>query len=215
MLGVNRGKAIVSGRKKRMDTETIRLFREKMRQVQRELGWSQRNDIQCCGVTMAQCHALLEIGGRAEISIVELAGILGVDTSTLSRTVENMVKGGLVNRLLNSQDRRYVSLSLTAQGKAAFRTIESSFNTYLAKVFAFIPVEKHGQIIESLVGLAEAFKRCGTALMSLPLTEGEAPCGFADGAPAKRVGGDASPVNCCTTDDGKGSGQNGRQDQRK
>ncbi len=94
----------------RVDTETIRLFREKVRQVQRELGWSQKNDIQCCGVTMAQCHALLEIGSRDEISIVELAGLLGVDTSTLSRTVDNMVKGGLVDRLLNPQDRRYVSL---------------------------------------------------------------------------------------------------------
>ena len=113
-----------------MDTDTMRLFREKVRHMQRELGWSQKNDVQCCGVTMAQCHALLEIGSRDEISIVELAGILGVDTSTLSRTVDNMVKGGLVDRLLNPQDRRYVSLSLTERGKAAHRTIDVSFNAF-------------------------------------------------------------------------------------
>lgn len=144
-----------------MDDKTTRLFREKMRDVQRELGWSQRNDIQCCGVTMAQCHALLEIGTREEISIVELAGMLGVDTSTLSRTVDNMVKGGLVNRLVNPQDRRYVSLLLTERGKAAFHTIETSFNIYLARVFSFIPTEKHGQIVDSLTTLAEALQRCG------------------------------------------------------
>ena len=143
-----------------MDVEMIRLFRDRVRQVQQKLGWSQRNDIQCCGVTMAQCHALLTMGEVKERSIVELAGILDVDTSNLSRTVDSMVKAGLLNRIPNPQDRRYVSLTLTDEGKKAFATIEHLFNTYLTRVFELIPEDKHRQIMESLDLVAGALERC-------------------------------------------------------
>ena len=144
-----------------MDAGFIGLFREKVRHMERELGWSQKADVQCCGVTMAQCHALLEIGCRDEVSIVELAGALGVDTSTLSRTIDAMVRSALVNRFLNPQDRRYVSLTLTEQGRAVFHTIETSFNAYVARVFEFIPEEKHAQVMESLILLTSALEQCG------------------------------------------------------
>lgn len=143
-----------------MDVEMIRLFRDRVRQVQQKLGWSQRNDIQCCGVTMAQCHALLAMGEVQEMSIVELASILDVDTSNLSRTVDNMVKAGLLNRVPNPQDRRYVSLTLTDVGKKASATIEHLFNAYLTRVFELIPEEKHRQIMESLDLVAGALEQC-------------------------------------------------------
>jgi DNA-binding MarR family transcriptional regulator len=143
-----------------MDKGFVKLFRQKVREMERTLGWSQKNDVQCCGVTMAQCHALIEIGQREEISIVDLAGILGVDTSTLSRTVDHMVKNGLVERLLNPQDRRYVSLSLTKKGEAAFDTIETTFNAYFTRVFELIPEEKHSQVMESLMLVTTALARC-------------------------------------------------------
>ena len=144
-----------------MEAEVIKLFRERVRQIQQKMGLSQRSDIQCCGVTMAQCHALLAIGERKELSIVELAGILGVDTSNLSRTVDSMVKAGLLNRLLNPLDRRYVSLTLTGEGKKSFDTIEHLFDTFLTRVFELIPEDKHCQIMESLDILANALEKCG------------------------------------------------------
>ncbi len=144
-----------------MDIDTIRKFREKLRRVERELGWSQRNDIQCCGVTMAQCHTLIAMGGRDETSIVELAGILGVDTSTLSRNIDTMVKNGLINRALNPQDRRYVSLSLTEEGKRALDSIDHLAGSYVMRMFEFIPEEKQGQVMESLDLIAAALERCG------------------------------------------------------
>ncbi len=144
-----------------MDSETIKRFRERLRKVERELGWSQRNDIQCCGVTMAQCHALVAMGERDETSIVELAGVLGVDTSTLSRTVDNMVKSGLVNRFLNPQDRRYVSLTLTDKGKTALDAIGHLTDAYVTKLFEFIPEEKHLQVIDSLELMGSALEQYG------------------------------------------------------
>ena len=124
------------------------------------MGWSQKNDIQCCGVTLAQCHALIEIGKRERVSIVELAGVLGVDTSTLSRTVDNMVKLGLVDRLLNPQDRRYVTIALTDRGSGVCQSIEASFSDYVTRIFELIPQEKHNQVMEDLNLIADAISKC-------------------------------------------------------
>ena len=143
-----------------MDGDTIKIIRDRLREIQRRLGWSQKNDVQCCGVTMAQCHALLEIGKRGKASIVELADTLGIDTSTLSRTIDHLYKSGVVDRVLNPQDRRYVTLSLTDRGNTAFQTIEESFNSYMSRVFALIEKDKHHQIIESLELIASAIERC-------------------------------------------------------
>jgi DNA-binding MarR family transcriptional regulator len=143
-----------------VNKENINRFREKLRVIQRELGWSQKNDIECCGVTMAQCHALMEIGKKNNVSIVELAGVLGVDTSTLSRTIDNLVRAGLVDRVLNPQDRRYVTIALTEHGRGISRTIEDSFNGYIRRLFSLIAKEKHAQVMESLVLIAEAIEKC-------------------------------------------------------
>jgi DNA-binding MarR family transcriptional regulator len=140
--------------------DQIKGFRENLRQTQRGLGWYQKNDMQCCGVTMAQCHTLLEIGERGDISIVELAAILGIDTSTLSRNVDTMFKSGLVNRVLNPNDRRYVTISLTEKGQSLFTTIQSAFDVYIEKLFEFIPGDKHLEVIESLSILASAIDKC-------------------------------------------------------
>ena len=78
-----------------MDIKKIRLLREKLRQLERELDDRFRSDSGCCGLTLAQCHTLLEIGNKGEISLVELASRLSLDTSTLSRTINGLVILGL------------------------------------------------------------------------------------------------------------------------
>jgi DNA-binding MarR family transcriptional regulator len=143
-----------------MDNGNIQYFREKLRQLERQLGWVLKNDVQCCGISMAQCHALIEIGKKDQISIVELAAILGLDTSTLSRTIDNMVKTDLVNRLLNPEDRRYVALTLTEKGRKTYDFIEKSSNTFVDMLFARIPPEKHSQVIESFQLLVDAAQEC-------------------------------------------------------
>ncbi len=43
------------------------------------------------GISLAQCHTLLEIEKSHEISISELANTLSLDKSTVSRTVDGLV----------------------------------------------------------------------------------------------------------------------------
>lgn len=142
-----------------MKKEKISLFREKLRHLERALMEQLKQDNVCFGVTVSQCHILVEIGNKEEISIVELAAVLNLDTSTLSRGIDGLVNIGLVDRKQNPNDRRYVSLSLTPQGKNLYISIEESNNSYLAQLFQYIPENKHDQVVESFLLFSEALNR--------------------------------------------------------
>lgn len=177
-----------------MDLEMIRDFREKLRQLERQVGWQLKDDTECCGVTLAQCHIIVEIGNAGETSVIDLATILGLDTSTLSRHVNGMVNVGLVNRILNPRDRRYVSITLTEQGQKVYQSIEDICNSKYARVFEFIPREKHRQVLE-------CFSLLVHAIAEAKVLEGDLRCCGND--PGKKTGrkypmsGEKEKGRCC------------------
>ena len=71
-----------------MNTQGIQAFRTILRVLERELGFQTDSESQCCGVTLGQCHILMEISGKKESTIKELAETFGLDKSSLSRTVD-------------------------------------------------------------------------------------------------------------------------------
>jgi DNA-binding MarR family transcriptional regulator len=144
-----------------MDIDTVKGFREKLRQLEREIVRQLKDDTECCGVTLAQCHIIVEIGNSKETSVVDLSTILGLDTSTLSRHINGMVNLGLVDRVLNPKDRRYVSITLTDQGRKAYQAIEDICNTKYTKLFELIPKAKHKQVLEGFYLLVDAVVATG------------------------------------------------------
>src|SRR5690554_6773377 len=97
------------------------ILRELLRILIRNLGILEERDASCCGATITQCHAIVEIGRSEKISLVDLADILYVDKSTMSRTVNNLVEAGLAVRELDANDRRYVTIQLTENGRSVFQ----------------------------------------------------------------------------------------------
>lgn len=141
-----------------MDVEKIKYFRQKLRVLETEIADLLKQDRPCCGITLSQCHTLIGIGRKEEISLVDLASELGLDPSTLSRTIEILVNARLVKRKQNPNDRRYVSITLTKEGKSVFDSIESYCNNYFFKLFEYIPEEKHKQVIESFILFIDAWR---------------------------------------------------------
>ena len=133
-----------------------RNFRELIRTLERKLGILEDNEFACCGVTLAQCHALVEIGRAGTISLNELAELVNLENSTMSRTVNNLVNKDLVERNLDSKDRRYVTIALTAEGHTIFESIETQMDNYFKDIFSHIPEEKGAQVLESLALIVEA-----------------------------------------------------------
>lgn len=140
-----------------MDTKDAVRLRESIRHLERKLGVLEEHSFSCCGLgSLAQCHALVEIGRAGSMSLIELASMLDLDTSTMSRTVEKLVKGKLVRREADENDRRYVRIYLTGEGNKLYTLVEEEMESYYEKVLKEIPADKQKQVVECLELLCNA-----------------------------------------------------------
>jgi len=138
-------------------------LREIVRILVRDLGLLERNKSCCCGVTLAQCHAIVEIGRSKEINLNSLAELLNLEKSTMSRTINNLVNESLVLREVHTENRRYIKIKLTEKGEEIFREIEKTMEDYYTDVISLVPVDKREQVLESLqilVNIVNANKCC-------------------------------------------------------
>ncbi|MGE5632043.1 MAG: MarR family winged helix-turn-helix transcriptional regulator [Caulobacteraceae bacterium] len=140
------------------EREIVHDLRETVRMLMRSFGVLERNEASCCGATLGQCHAIVEIGRAGAISLNELAELLKLDNSTMSRTVNNLVEQGYAVREADKEDRRYVKILLTEKGVSSYKSIEIGMQEYFEEILGAIPEEKHEQVLESLKLLEAALK---------------------------------------------------------
>jgi DNA-binding MarR family transcriptional regulator len=126
----------------------IRVFRKELRKFENFLG----NKLLycCCGISIAQCHALFAIEENMHSTIGQLADQLNLDKSTMSRTVESLVQLGFVIREPGSIDRRIANVSLTDQGVEKAKQIHNVNDQYFLQVFDHIPKEEHSKVVRSI-----------------------------------------------------------------
>ena len=133
-----------------MDKQQIEKFRKTLRLIQRELMEHYKSDARCCGISLAQCHALLELGALGRTTISTLANELALDKSTLSRTIDNLVLQGLVLRNINENDRRFMSIELSGKGKEFYKALNKRSHEILYEAFEGITDKKQADLIENL-----------------------------------------------------------------
>ena len=138
-----------------------RQLRETLRQLERRLGLIDDSIKTCCGITLSQCHALVEIGRSSSLSLNDLAALLDLDKSTASRAVDHLVRRGLVSRQPSPASRRHILLGLSEPGEKLFASIESDMHQYYDQVLEQIPAAKRSQVIDSLQILTEAVTKAG------------------------------------------------------
>jgi DNA-binding MarR family transcriptional regulator len=132
-------------------------FRRQLRALEREVIRELDSQTGCCGVTLAQCHALLELA-PATLSLTGLAEVLGLDRSTLSRTVDSLVKAGLVERTEDLSDRRSLRLALTAAGAEKVAYIDDSCNRYYDELLEGMSHEDRTHVLRGVAILAERMR---------------------------------------------------------
>jgi len=129
-----------------MDKRYIHQFREIIRIFDRELFF--QNNASCCnGISVSQCHTLLEIEKNNEISVSELALKLSLDKSTVSRTIEGLVNISLVDRVIPKENRRMALINLTDNGKQVCSTINYSNDGYIKAVLKDFTQEEQEEFL--------------------------------------------------------------------
>ena len=121
----------------------------------------EKSEVGCCGVTLSQCHLLLEISRRkeGETSLSELTAALELDLSTVSRVADGLVRRGLLKREADPWDRRRLALFLTNTGRELVEAINRGMNEYVQEILRQIPTEKWQVVLEGLDLLVEATRK--------------------------------------------------------
>lgn len=139
--------------------EDYQAFREIVRKLVQKLGLLQKSDAVCCGVTVAQCHALTEIGRAEGMTLTDLAEALNLDKSTTSRAVESLVTNGLADRREAPENRRTVNIMLTEKGRRMAENIEQGTNQYFRNILLSVPAKKRPLVAEALALLETAVEQ--------------------------------------------------------
>jgi DNA-binding MarR family transcriptional regulator len=149
---MTRKKAVPGG------SAAIRDFRRSLRSLEREVELSLAAQTECCGVTSAQCHLLLEIESRGRASVGELAEALELDPSTLSRSADALVKSGLLSREDDPANRRRQILALLPPGREKVGYINASCDEYYEEVLSGADDARREALAEAIGFLAAAIR---------------------------------------------------------
>ncbi|PAK33333.1 MarR family transcriptional regulator, partial [Bacillus licheniformis] len=109
----------------------------------------------CCSteeykISLAQSHILDELRRRSKPSMQEVSESLGIDITTFSRQIQNLIKMGLVEKTANPSDKRVFTLSLTNEGKKVNQSIDDRVNNYLKEVFSHMNEFEQDIVIRSI-----------------------------------------------------------------
>jgi DNA-binding MarR family transcriptional regulator len=133
-------------------------FREIIRLLAKNINYFDKFNASCCGISASQWQVIWEIGSAGEISLTELAALLNLDNSTMSRAINNLVEQRLVQREDDPADRRYIKIKLTSKGTEFYNQMEEMMEQYYGTILQSIPPEKRSQVTESLSLLLKALQ---------------------------------------------------------
>jgi DNA-binding MarR family transcriptional regulator len=133
---------------------TAELLRFLVLAVQREGNRQLATALRAVDLTPSQAEAVRVIGQYGPLSLQNVGELLVCESGTNpSRLIDRLVDAGLVLRQTAPDDRRRVTLSLTAEGKraeGAVRAIEQSFYERLDTALAGVDLEPSLALLRSL-----------------------------------------------------------------
>jgi DNA-binding MarR family transcriptional regulator len=116
----------------------------------------EENCVKFFGVTTSQGGTILSIPLNSTLKMNELSKAAGVDTSTMTRMVDQLVDKGLVTRKTGEKDRRQVQIGLTITGKKLRQELAAALDNFYKDSLDQIPEKDREAIIESLLKVNEA-----------------------------------------------------------
>jgi DNA-binding MarR family transcriptional regulator len=141
---------MVARRNERAPRDELETTGALLRDVARLHVRAQREQVTCCGTTLAQCHILTELGRAGPLPLTALGRRLGLHKSWISRGVSSLAADGLLERGGVNGDGRVVVLSLTREGKRRVEALNKTLNRHAAEVLGRIEPRARAQVHRAL-----------------------------------------------------------------
>ncbi|HWR39884.1 MAG TPA: MarR family transcriptional regulator [Patescibacteria group bacterium] len=140
------------------ESDNITVIRNTFKIFMRSLGIIEGKKAFCYDCTYAQCHVIWETAQKQNISVNELSSRLNVSKSAISRTVDDLVNKGYLQRASNPRDRRYVEIQLTESGEKTYQEIQQTSHRYFEAIIEAIPEEKRQSSLEGILLFSRALQ---------------------------------------------------------
>lgn len=116
------------------------------------------------GVTSSQGGSLLSLPQKGTLKMSEMSTAVGVDSSTMTRMVDQLVDKGLVFRKVDEKDRRLVCIGLTAAGQKLHRELDNALRDFYKDSLGEIREKERAVILQSLeklnMAMANGVENC-------------------------------------------------------
>ena len=139
-------------------TEALRLLKA-VRALVRRFSVSERADVSCCGMTVAQAATLEVLKLEGAMRLSALGRRLGISPSTLSRNLQRLEERGLIERASDPDDARAAIASLTSAGEKTAAELEEQEIVSAGALLDLLPPERRGSVVQGLEDLLEAIRK--------------------------------------------------------
>ena len=148
----------------RADLESGRRLLSGVRALVRRFSISERADVSCCGMTVAQAATLEALRSEGPLRLGALGRRLGVAPSTMTRNLVRLEERGLVRREADREDARSAVVRLSEAGVKAAAAVERQEQSFARSVLERLPVERRDLALDAvgelLVAVREATESC-------------------------------------------------------
>lgn len=134
-----------------------------LRGLARRFAISERADVACCGMTVAQAAALDALRAEGPMRLGDLGRRLGIAPSTLSRNLDRLLARGLVARSADPRDSRAAGAALTAAGCRAAARVARQDESFARGVIERLPSGRRGAVLAALADLLGAVREATEA----------------------------------------------------
>jgi DNA-binding MarR family transcriptional regulator len=135
-----------------------RRLRDAIRALVRRFAISERADVACCGMTVAQAATLETLAAEGPMRLGDLGSRLGVAPSTLTRNLARLEERGLVKRDKERGDARAFRAALTAAGTRAAADVMKQDLAFAGDVLSRFPAGSRAASLEAVEGLLVAVR---------------------------------------------------------
>jgi MarR family transcriptional regulator, 2-MHQ and catechol-resistance regulon repressor len=141
---------------------------EALSDLARRYQFRNRDEVCCYGITVSQCYALQVLSRQKTVTATELALHLGLDLSSTTRVVDQLVKKKLAMRRRGLQDARVREIQITDAGTRMVSRVEEDFAKVMSEALADFPPAVQAAVPDVLRQLTAVLNVCGTKTNFIP-----------------------------------------------